>query len=327
MATLTAEQFRKMFPQANNEPVTRALGRGLQAIADPLNQYRLPESMPVVGGMSAADFTGLTGAQGVLQDFSKGNLQSGDMRMFDLLGVGAGAAPAARTALKGGGLLGKEALRQMNEGTGLLGLITPNPRQYMIETKYGKIPENWEDVEFLSKQIEDAALKQGYNVVSDKSQVSPSQYITIGKEGLPEQQIRISNHLDKYPELAPTSEGSKRFSIDPSSGNTYEESIDWLNQQGYPLELEGVGYVPSELDMQKATNLIKQKQIQKIASSYEPTYKDFRITSTKINSGGKRYDVMNRAGEIKSFYSKNIPEKIKNNPDRNVLYQYITNNL
>jgi hypothetical protein len=132
MATLTAEQFRKMFPQANNEPVTGALATGLQTIADPLNQYRLPESMPAVGGMSVADFTGLTGAQGVLQDFSRGNLQSGDMRMFDLLGLGAGAAPAARTALKGGGLLGKEALRQMNEGTGLLGKVAIDPRQYMF---------------------------------------------------------------------------------------------------------------------------------------------------------------------------------------------------
>jgi hypothetical protein len=139
MARLTAEQFRKMFPQANNEPVTRALGRGLQAIADPLNQYRLPESTPLVGGMSAADFTGLTGAQGVLQDFSKGDLQSGDMRMFDLLGLGAGAVPVAKTALKGGGLLGKEALRQMNEGTGLLSKVTIDPRMYAVtKTDYEK---------------------------------------------------------------------------------------------------------------------------------------------------------------------------------------------
>jgi hypothetical protein len=89
--------------------------------------------------MSAADFTGLTGAQGVLQDFSKGNLQSGDMRMFDLLGLGAGAAPVARTALKGGGLLGKEALRQMNEGTGLLGKVAIDPRMYAVtKTDYEK---------------------------------------------------------------------------------------------------------------------------------------------------------------------------------------------
>jgi hypothetical protein len=138
MATLTAEQFRKMFPQANNEPVTRVLGRGLQAIADPLNQYRLPESTPLIGGISAADFTGLTGAQGVLQDFSKGNLQSGDMRMFDLLGLGAGAVPVAKTALKGGGLLGKEALRQMNEGTGLLGKATIDSRINIVPVDVAK---------------------------------------------------------------------------------------------------------------------------------------------------------------------------------------------
>jgi hypothetical protein len=324
MATLTAEQFRKMFPQANNEPVTGALATGLQAIADPLNQYRLPESMPVVGGMSAADFTGLTGAQGVMQDFSRGNLQSGDMRMFDLLGLGAGAAPAARTALKGGGLLGKEALRQMNEGTGLLGKVAIDPRINMIETKYGKIPENYKDVDSLAKQLESAALKEGYNVLYDKSKVSPSSYITISKSGTPEQQIRISNHADKYPESAPTGDGSKRFSIDPSTQNTFEESVDWLNSKGYPLDLSGVGYVP---DNSKIYTLLKNESIKKIAQSYVPTYKDFRITTTKIKSGGKRYDVMNRDGEIKSFYSKNIPENIKNNPDKNILYEYVTNKL
>jgi hypothetical protein len=74
-----------------------------------------------------------------MQDFSRGNLQSGDMRIFDLLGLGAGAAPAARTALKGGGLLGKEALRQMNEGTGLLGKVTIDPRMYAVtKTDYEK---------------------------------------------------------------------------------------------------------------------------------------------------------------------------------------------
>ena len=131
MAGLTAEQFRKLFPQANNEPITKALSTGLSAISTPMNQYRLPEGVPLLGGQSAADLTGLTGAQGVVQDFSRGNLQSGDMRMFDLLGLGAGVAPAARAAVKGGGLLGKEALRQMNEGTGLLSKLAPDPRQYI----------------------------------------------------------------------------------------------------------------------------------------------------------------------------------------------------
>jgi len=132
MAGMTTEQFRKMFPQTGNEPVTGALAQGLQTIAAPLNQYRLPESTPIVGGMSAADFTGLTGAQGVLQDFSKGNLQSGDMRMFDLLGLGAGIVPTAKLAAKGGGLLGREALRQMNQGTGILSKITPDPRMNIL---------------------------------------------------------------------------------------------------------------------------------------------------------------------------------------------------
>ena len=131
MAGLTAEQFRKLLPNANNEPITKALATGLNAIRGVLDPYKIPESVPLLGGQSAADLTGLTGAQGVVQDFSRGNLQYGDMRMFDLLGLGAGVAPAARTAVKGGGLLGKEALRQMNEGTGLLSKLVPDPRQYI----------------------------------------------------------------------------------------------------------------------------------------------------------------------------------------------------
>ena len=139
MAGLTAEQFRKLLPNANNEPITKALATGLNAIRGVLDPYKIPESVPLLGGQSAADLTGLTGAHGVVQDFSRGNLQSGDMRMFDLLGLGAGVAPAARTAVKGGGLLGKEALRQMNEGTGLLSKLVPDPRQYAVtKTDYEK---------------------------------------------------------------------------------------------------------------------------------------------------------------------------------------------
>jgi hypothetical protein len=49
-----------------------------------------------------------------------------------LLGLGAGAVPVAKTALKGGGLLGKEALRQMNEGTGLLSKLVPDQKMYAL---------------------------------------------------------------------------------------------------------------------------------------------------------------------------------------------------
>ena len=131
MAGLTAKQFKNLLPQANNEPVTSTLATVLNAVKGVFDPYKIPEGVPLLGGQSAADLTGLTGAQGVVQDFSRGNLQSGDMRMFDLLGLGAGVAPAARTAVKGGGLLGKEALEQMNNNRGLLSKMTIDPRQYM----------------------------------------------------------------------------------------------------------------------------------------------------------------------------------------------------
>ena len=176
MAGLTAEQFRKLLPQANNEPITKALATGINAVSTPMNQYKLPEGVPLLGGQSAADLTGLTGAQGVVQDFSRGNLQSGDMRMFDLLGLGAGVAPAARTAVKGGGLLGKEALRQMNEGTGLLGKVAIDPRQF-IDAYHGTPKEIIGNKFELSKAGSGSGMDFGYGTYLSESPSVASQYM------------------------------------------------------------------------------------------------------------------------------------------------------
>tara|TARA_R110000796_G_scaffold3613_3_gene13969 strand:- start:383 stop:1849 length:1467 start_codon:yes stop_codon:yes gene_type:complete len=152
MAGLTAAQFKKMFPQANNEPITGALATGLNAIRGVLDPYKIPESVPLLGGQSAADLTGFTGAAGVVEDFSRGKLQSGDMRMFDLLGVGAGVAPAARAAVKGGGLLGREALEQMNNNRGLLSKISVDPRQYMYKPTTPSKPDLSVGKRYVSKE-------------------------------------------------------------------------------------------------------------------------------------------------------------------------------
>lgn len=187
MAAMTAAQFREMFPNANNEPITKALATGLNAVREGLDPYKIPESVPLLGGQSAADLTGFTGAAGVVEDFSRGNLQSGDMRMFDLLGLAAGVAPAARTVVKGGGLLGKEALRQMNEGTGLLGRGTINPRINIVPanvTKQTNIGKLGFDTNFDPRILEQDRLNK-LKIVYDAPNIEIPKASLVDYEGHP----------------------------------------------------------------------------------------------------------------------------------------------
>lgn len=129
---LNQQRFKNIMGLNNQEPVTGAISTGLNYIKQPLDYYALNKNIPAVGGMSAADFLGLTGTQGLLQDFSEGKNITGDMRMFDAMGLLPTVAPAVKVAGKASKALGIEALRQMNEGTGLLGRLTIDPRQYIF---------------------------------------------------------------------------------------------------------------------------------------------------------------------------------------------------
>lgn len=133
---LNQQRFKNIMGLNNPEPVTGAISTGLNYIKQPLDYYAVNKNIPAVGGMSAADFLGLTGTQGLLQDFSEGKNITGDMRMFDAMGLLPAVAPAVKVASKASKALGIEALRQMNEGSGLLGRLTIDPKQY-ITTWHG----------------------------------------------------------------------------------------------------------------------------------------------------------------------------------------------
>lgn len=132
MAALTQAQFKKLFPQIGNEPVTGSLANVLNVIKQPLDQYALDKRIPVVGGMSTSDALGLTGTQGLVQDFSKGKNITSDMRMFDAMGMLPMAAPAMNLTGKASKALGKEVLRQIETGTGIIGKNVIDPRQYLF---------------------------------------------------------------------------------------------------------------------------------------------------------------------------------------------------
>lgn len=126
---LTQEQFMQLMG-GKREPVTASLASVLDLIKKPLDYYAVDKRVPLVGGQSAADLIGLTGTQSLVQDFSQGKpmMRDGlpDERFIDAAGMIPMIKPAAIGAGKAAKYLGKEALRQGYEGTGLLGKIAPD---------------------------------------------------------------------------------------------------------------------------------------------------------------------------------------------------------
>lgn len=138
----------------------------------------------------------------------------------DLIGTG---IPSKLAGLLMAGAKGSMA-------TGLLGAG-------MIKNQFGRIPETGKEIHSLASVLERAGVKSGHDVSVSTSGVSPSTYVTFARDGAPSQQVRLSNHKDFYPEMAPTGELSGRFSVDENSGNTFEQAVNWLKEKGYPTAL------------------------------------------------------------------------------------------
>jgi hypothetical protein len=89
------------------------------------------------------------------------------------------------------------------------------------------------EIDNLFNKIANKAENLKLPIEYGASNVSGSRYLTFkNPEGI-DYQIRVSNHGDMYPnQLAGTGE---RFSIDPRSGNSYQDAINWLNEKGINL--------------------------------------------------------------------------------------------
>lgn len=105
----------------------------------------------------------------------------------------------------------------------------------MNVTSKGRIPENGVDTKKLADMLHRAGVKSGYEIARESSAVSPSQYITFRNpaDELATRQVRISNHADKYPELA----SGVRTSVDPATEVSFEQAVNWLAREGYPTNL------------------------------------------------------------------------------------------
>lgn len=158
----------------------------------------------------------------------------------------------------------------------LAGLIDPATMQAgamksigllgMMKTPVGRIPETAADTNKLADIIRRAGEAKGYEVTQEGSAVSPSRYVTFSSpDGALTRQVRISNHADKYPELA----NGVRTSVDPSTGVSFEQAVNWLGREGFPTQLSsrysGVPtweqYYAQQRAAQQAPEAILQKRI------------------------------------------------------------------
>lgn len=137
--------------------------------------------------------------------------------------------------------LAADDLRQGNYGDAALnslGLLPFVPAMGgMIKTPVGRIPETGKETRALAEMLKRAGEKAGYLVSHEGSAISPSQYVTFSKAGDEAadmtRQVRLSNHADKYPELA----SGVRTSVDPKTEVSFEQAVNWLAREGFPTSL------------------------------------------------------------------------------------------
>ena len=128
--------------EIRNQPRNRFLG-GVADFLAPVSEFadrdKLPGSIPLLGGMSFADLSGLKGAQSLIEDMSYGkspvrgatlNTAKVDPRLLDLAAVSGAMIPVGKA-------LGKAALKKAAEQVqNRIGIA-----RYMPDTRMGVVPE------------------------------------------------------------------------------------------------------------------------------------------------------------------------------------------
>lgn len=115
--------------------------------------------------------------------------------------------------------------QQQDMALGFTGSIKP----IKMKSEFGS-----KEIDSMLNRFSSKAENLKLPVEYGSSNVSGSQYLTFkNPEGM-DYQIRVSNHADRYPnQLVGTGE---RFSIDPQTGNTYKDAINWLKEKGINLD-------------------------------------------------------------------------------------------
>jgi hypothetical protein len=206
----------------------------------------------------------------------------------------------------------------------------------MIKYPYGRIPETLDERVQLRDLLVRHAEKSGYQVQKDAAQTGASLYTTISdpKTGA-EAVVRLSDHA---PAMKYVPGQTPYFSVDPTlgektAGGTFEQAVGFLGRQGLPLKNLGPRYaeIPTMNDVVAARHAAEsqafaQSEVARKALMSQAAKESggAHLVSTKINSGGRRYDVFKEDGSKVTAYSRDIPDDLKTG-DRNALIQFILN--
>ncbi len=103
----------------------------------------------------------------------------------------------------------------------------------MIRVGRERIPETSKEIDSLYENLRSRADRAGAQTIEGASNISGSRYMIFDRgEDVQPVQVRISNHADHHQNSFLDGD---RYSVDPSSGNTYESAIRWLKDQGVSL--------------------------------------------------------------------------------------------
>jgi hypothetical protein len=172
-------------------PALNAWSKGLEMAAAPFDKYALDKRIPLVGGMTAADFMGLNSTASLARDVSYGDpvvrgksLQTSkiDPRLLavaDIVPVAGAAAKGATTLAKAGA---KEVARQVETGTGVIGRNTMDPRMY-IDAYHGS-PKDFDKFDINAPKNTSGGLNKHGIFLSPEKEVGKRYAEDFGKEGV-----------------------------------------------------------------------------------------------------------------------------------------------
>jgi hypothetical protein len=183
-------------------------------------------------------------------------------KLAGLLGDAAGMAVPLAAVTKAPQIA--RGLLQMGDNLAAPTLL--NKESGMIRSPFGRIPETHNEADLLANMLEKSGRNSGYSVVRNDSAVSPSKYVSFSKpiEDNAEKtlQVRLSNHADKYPELA----NGIRTSVDPITETTFEQAVNWLAREGFPTSLSTrYKNIPSHAEHALSQQTIREIPEQRLA--------------------------------------------------------------
>jgi hypothetical protein len=155
----------------------------LKPASEFLGKYEVLPQIPLLGGTSVAELTGVEGIQTLADDISRGyrpirNLERGklqtsffDPRLVDAVDLGTTALGGVGLAKNLGKTAIKEGMKQIETGTGMLGRNVMNPRMNVIKDPGGMLVGGERDLDealLNMKKTENAYPHAQANFVTDQ---------------------------------------------------------------------------------------------------------------------------------------------------------------